>query len=287
MNLELVPMLIVTLLLILGGDVDVDTAQLLLRGDHSVTDHQGALIVGDASVTVPADARAPGPIYVIGGKTRIEGAVAGDVRQLAGTLVVADGAIVGGELQRIGGVQTIADTAEIARRSTVEVTTPAGGSVLGYGPSVLVTLLLAFVAARRARRNPTALTNLRGAVTDHPLISLTIGALVAVTGLSLFVFMAFTLVLLPVSILGLLAGLVVTAYGVIAWGSVVAQLLPTARDGLAAGAGVAVVMVLLHLVGHIPVVGDLVGLAALLTGIGAVMITYFGLQEFRPVTLPA
>lgn len=287
MNLELVPMLIVTLLLILGGDVDVDTAQLLLRGDHSVTDHQGALIVGDASVTVPAGARAPGPIYVIGGKTRIEGAVAGDVRQLAGTLVVADGAIIGGELQRIGGVQTIADTAEIARRSTVEVTTPAGGSVLGYGPSVLVTLLLAFVAARRARRNPTALTNLRGAVTDHPLISLTIGALVAVTGLSLFVFMAFTLVLLPVSILGLLAGLVVTAYGVIAWGSVVAQLLPTAHDGLAAAAGVAVVMVLLHLVGHIPVVGDLVGLAALLTGIGAVMITYFGLQEFRPVTLPA
>lgn len=287
MNLELVPMLIVTLLLILGGDVDVDTAQLLLRGDHSVTDHQGALIVGDASVTVPAGARVPGPIYVIGGKTRIEGAVAGDVRQLAGTLVVADGAIIGGELQRIGGVQTIADTAEIARRSTVEVTTPAGGSVLGYGPSVLVTLLLAFVAARRARRNPTALTNLRGAVTDHPLISLTIGALVAVTGLSLFVFMAFTLVLLPVSILGLLAGLVVTAYGVIAWGSVVAQLLPTAHDGLAAAAGVAVVMVLLHLVGHIPVVGDLVGLAALLTGIGAVMITYFGLQEFRPVTLPA
>lgn len=287
MNLELVPMLIVTLLLILGGDVDVDTAQLLLRGDHSVTDHQGALIVGDASVTVPAGARVPGPIYVIGGKTRIEGAVAGDVRQLAGTLVVADGAIIGGELQRIGGVQTIADTAEIARRSTVEVTTPAGGSVLGYGPSVLVTLLLAFVAARRARRNPTALTNLRGAVTDHPLISLTIGALVAVTGLSLFVFMAFTLVLLPVSILGLLAGLVVTAYGVIAWGSVLAPLLPTAHEGLAAGAGVAVVMVLLHLVGHIPVVGDLVGLAALLTGIGAVMITYFGLQEFRPVTLPA
>jgi len=287
MNLELVPMLIVTLLLILGGDVDVDTAQLLLRGDHSVTDHQGALIVGDASVTVPADARAPGPIYVIGGKTRIEGAVAGDVRQLAGTLVVADGAIVGGELQRIGGVQTIADTAEIARRSTVEVATPAGGSVLGYGPSVLVTLLLAFVAARRARRNPTALTNLRGAVTEHPLISLTIGALVAVTGLSLFVFMAFTLVLLPVSILGLLAGLVVTAYGVIAWGSVVARLLPTARDGLGAGAGVAVVMVLLHLVGYVPIVGDLVGLAVLLTGIGAVMITYFGLQEFRPVTLPA
>jgi hypothetical protein len=287
MNLELVPMLIVTLLLILGGDVDVDTAQLLLRGDHSVTDHQGALIVGDASVTVPADARAPGPIYVIGGRTRIEGAVAGDVRQLAGTLVVADGAIVGGELQRIGGVQTIADTAEIARRSTVEVATPAGGSVLGYGPSVLVTLLLAFVAARRARRNPTALTNLRGAVTEHPLISLTIGALVAVTGLSLFVFMAFTLVLLPVSILGLLAGLVVTAYGVIAWGSVVARLLPTARDGLGAGAGVAVVMVLLHLVGYVPIVGDLVGLAVLLTGIGAVMITYFGLQEFRPVTLPA
>jgi hypothetical protein len=286
MNLELVPMLIVTLLLILGGDVDVDTAQLLLRGDHSVTDHQGALIVGDAWVTVPADARAPGPIYVIGGKTRIEGAVAGDVRQLAGTLVVADGAIVGGELQRIGGVQTIADTAEIARRSTVEVATPAGGSVLGYGPSVLVTLLLAFVAARRARRNPTALTNLRGAVTEHPLISLTIGALVAVTGLSLFVFMAFTLVLLPVSILGLLAGLVVTGYGIVAWGTLVAPRIPTTRGGLAAGAGVAVVMVALELAGGVPVLGDLLVIGVLLTGIGAVMVTYFGLQEYRPVTLP-
>ena len=286
MNLELVPMLIMTLLLILGGDADVDTAQLLLRGRHTVSDHAGALIVGDASVTVPAGAHAPGPIYLIGGRTRIDGAVAGDVRQLAGTLVVTDGAAIGGELQRIGGTQEVAATAAIGRRSTVELPTPERTSIASYIPWALVTGLLALVAARRARRNPTALTNMRRAVAEHPVISLTVGALVTVTGLSLFVFMAFTLVLLPVSILGLLAGLVITGYGIIAWGTLIAPRIPTTRGGLAAGAGVAVVMVMLELAGGVPVLGDLLVMGVLLTGIGAVMVTYFGLQEYRPVTLP-
>ena len=38
--------------------------------------------------------------------------------------------------------------------------------------------------------------------------------------------------------------------------------------------------------GIIPILGDLIAAGLLLIGLGAVKLTYFGLQEFEPVTLP-
>jgi len=45
-------------------------------------------------------------------------------------------------------------------------------------------------------------------------------------------------------------------------------------------------MVLLQVIGVIPILGDLIAGGLLLTGLGAVVLTYFGLQEFEPVSLP-
>lgn len=76
------------------------------------------------------------------------------------------------------------------------------------------------------------------------------------------------------------------AYGIIALGYLVGQQLNTSRVGLATGLGVVAVMVLLQVIGVIPILGDLIGGGLLLTGLGAVVLTYFGLQEFEPVSLP-
>lgn len=157
MNLELIPLLIVALLMISAGGAEVETAELVLGGDHEITDHRGALIVGDATVTVPDDAEVSGPIYVIGGEFRVRGT--GDVTQLSGALVVEDGAAIDGELLHVAGSERLADEARIGERTTVEVTPAEADPVASYVPSVLMTLVLALAGSWIARKRPRLLNN--------------------------------------------------------------------------------------------------------------------------------
>lgn len=286
MNLELIPLLIIALLMISAGGADVETTEFVIEGDHEMTEHRGALIIGDATVTVPADEAISGPVYVIGGEFRVQGTVDGDVTQLSGSLVVEDGATIGGELQHIGGSEELSDEAAITERTTVVLESAEPGPIAAYAPFVLTTLILALVGAVLSRKYKALLDNIGAATRDHPLISLTVGALLSVTFLSVFVFMAFTLILLPVSILGLLIGVLTISYGIIALGYLVGQRLDIPRVGLATGLGVVAVMVLLQGIGVIPILGDLIAGGLLLIGLGAVVLTYFGLQEFEPVSLP-
>jgi hypothetical protein len=282
-SLDLIPMLLLSLLLMTVGG-DVRTVELVLGGDHEVA-AGGGLIVGDGDVTVPADASIGGPVHLLGGTSRIAGTVEGDVTLLAGRLVVTDGARITGTLQHVGGLLAVEPGAMLGRMTTLDVT-PAdrglGGRLVPVG---LLAGLLGLVAARRARRRPGSLEHLRSAVEDHPVISLTVGALVSVSFLSLFVFMAFTLVLLPVSIVGLATGLVLVGYGIVALGTVVAARLPLRRADVAAAVGVAVVVALLWVAGFVPVVGTIAAGALVLTGLGSVLLTYLGLKEFMPATI--
>ncbi len=286
MNVELIPLLIVVLLMISAGGVDVETTEVVIEGDHEFTEHRGALIVGDATVTIPADETISGPVYVIGGEFRLQGTVDGDVTQLSGSLVVEDGGMIGGELQHIGGNEAVADGATIGERSIVEFVPAEPDSIAAYTPVILTTLVLALAGAWLARTRRAVLATVGSAARDHPVITLTVGALLAVTFLAVFVFMAFTLVLLPVSILGLVVGMLTIAYGVIALGYLVGQQLETPRVGLATALGVVAIMAFLQVIGVVPILGDLIVAGLLLIGLGAVVLTYFGLQEFEPVTLP-
>lgn len=285
MNLDFLAMLVLSLLLLSGGE-DVQTAEVVFAGEHEVTAHRGALIVGDAEVTVPAGVEVPGPIHVLGGEMRIDGLVDGDVTQLGGRLIVADGATITGHLREIGGTLIVSPGAVIDRRSSLALVPTPAHPVQRILPVALLTALLAAVGGWRTRRSPRSLENLRRAVTRHPVVSVTVGGLMTVTFLALFVFMAFTLILLPVSLLGLAVGLLMVGYGVVALGGVVARYLPIEPPGWAVAAGVVIVMVLFQILGLIPLLGDLILGGLLLAGLGAVVLTYFGLREFTPVRLP-
>lgn len=282
MNPELIPLLIIALLMISAGGAEVETAEIVMQGSHDMTEHRGALIVGDATVTVPADAEISGPVYVIGGEVRVRGTVTGDVTQISGSLVAEDGAVVGGQLQHIGGTEEFADGAVVEERSTVDLAPSEPGPIATYAPVVLTTLVLALAGAWLSRRRPKLLENVGVAAREHSLVSLTVGGLLSVTFLSVFVFMAFTLVLIPVSLLGLFVGALTIAYGVVSLGYLVGRRLDTSRTGLATSVGVVAVVALLQVLGMVPFVGDIVAVAVLVTGLGAVVLTYFGLQRFEP-----
>lgn len=286
MNLELIPLLIIALLMISAGGAEVETAELVMEGDHDITDHRGALIVGDATVTVPVDTEVSGPIYVIGGELRVQGSITGDVTQLSGTLAVEDGAAIDGQLLHVAGTERLADGARIGERTTADVTPTERGPVATYLPSVLLTLLLALVGGWMGRKRPALLNNVGTAAREYTVVSLTVGALLFVTFLAVFVFMAFTLVLIPVSLLGLLVGMLAIAYGVLAWGYLLGAQLETDRADFATAVGVVAVMIVLQVLGFVPLIGELVAIGILLTGLGAVVVTYFGLSQFEPAILP-
>lgn len=285
MNLALIPLLIAALLMASTGR-QLETVELVLTGEHQITEHRGGLVVADAQVVIPSEEQVAGPIYVIGGELVVAGRISTDVVQLAGTVAVVPGAEIAGELQHIGGTQEVSASSQIGRRTSLAASPAGGNPIIGIGWLVLLTLILAWVGRRLSRRRISALQNVAGAISRHPIITLTVGTLLTLTFLSVFVFMAFTLILLPVAIVGLLAGAATVAYGLIAWGALIGGRLPVHRKDLSTALGVVVAMAALQLLARIPVVGDLIALAVLLTGIGAVTVTYFGVADFKPEIMP-
>lgn len=285
MNLALIPLLIAALLMASTGP-QVETVELVLTGEHQITEHRGALVVADAQVVIPSDEQVSGPIYVIGGELVVAGRISTDVIQLAGTVAVEPGAEIAGELQHIGGTQEVSASSQIGRRTSLDANPAGGNPIVRIAWLVLLTLILAWVGRRLSRRRISALQNVAGAISSHPIITLTVGTLLTLTFLSVFVFMAFTLILLPVAIVGLLAGAATVAYGFIAWGALIGGRLPVHRQDLSTALGVVVAMAALQLLALIPIVGDLIALAILLTGAGAVTVTYFGVADFQPEVMP-
>lgn len=284
---EVIPLLVVVLLLLGAQGGDVDAVAVTLDGDRTVTAVEDVLVVGGGTVDVPAGERVNGSLYVVGGDARVAGTVDGDVVQLAGNLTVAGSATVTGELQLYAGRWSVAPGATVGRRTAVEDVVPAEPSpVRAASTLALRALALALAGWVLARRDPALLANVGAAVTDHPVVSATVGLLAGATGVALVVFMAITLLLLPVSVLGVVVGFVVVSYAYVVFGYLLGRRLPVGRVDLASAAGVVAVVLAVEALGRIPVVGALVELGLVVTGAGAVLLTYFGLQRFEPVALP-
>ncbi|MGM0385627.1 MAG: hypothetical protein ACQERF_06580, partial [Actinomycetota bacterium] len=288
MNLATIPLLIAALFMLGSGGTPPGTVQLVLSGQStlagataSAEPHSGAVIVADADAHVPADAELEGPIHVIGGELTVDGHVAGDIVQLAGTVVVGEDATIAGELRHIAGTLEVDPAADVARRTTVTVTSDDGGGLATYLPLAVSTLLLALLGGWLARTRPRLLGNVADAVTSHPVIVLTVGVLLGLTGIALIVFMGFTLVLLPVALVAMAGGALALAAGTLGLGHAVGRRIPGVTPAAGNALGVIATVVALQVVGLIPVVGGLVAIAVLLAGLGATILTYFGLARFE------
>lgn len=286
--IELIPLLVVVLLLVGVGGGPVESMEVVTDGTHVVTAVPDVYVVGGGEVTVPADASVTGDVYVIGGTATVAGTIDGDVTQLSGNLTFASSAVVTGDTQYFAGSLDVDDGAALSSVTTAETlaaqsSSPARGLVF----LAAQTLALALAGAFLARRFEFALATAGEAVTAHPVVSGVVGLLVAATALALVVFMAATIILLPVSVLGVGVGVLTVAYGYVVYGYLVGQRLPIERPDVASAVGVVVFSAAVELVGAVPFVGTAVQLGLLVVGVGAVLVTYFGLKRFEPVALPA
>ena len=283
---EAIPLLIVVLLIISIGGGDVQEMSVTFQGDNTVDSLADVHVVAGGNRTVPGDATVDGDVYVIGGTAAIDGTVDGDVTLLNGNLSVRDGATVTGAIQTYSGSVAISSDASVGRVSQFEAPAPSSSPAQRIGAFLLQFLVLGAFGWWLVERHPLVIENVGAAITEHALVNAVVGSLGATTLLVLFVYMAFTLILLPVALVGLFAEFLVILYGQAVFGYLIGTRLPIERDGVATLAGIAVFLLVVELLGLVPYLGGIAQLTVAVVGFGAVLNTYFGLQRFDPVTIP-
>lgn len=282
---ELIPLLVLVLALLGASGATPATMDVVFEGTHDLDAPADVVAVGGGDVTVPANATIQSEVFVIGGNLTIAGTVDGAVRVFAGSAEVRSGGTVTGELQTVSGEVSVAPGATVERRTSIPAPTPSTPAER-VGALVLQLLVGGTIIGLVAHRHPAALENVGAAMTDHALVSGVVGALAGLTLLVLFVYMAFTLLLLPVSLFGILGEVLLVGYAFLCWGAVVGRRLPIERPGLAAPAGFALLLVGLELVGFVPILDVVVTGALAAVGLGALLVSYVGLRRFQPAEIP-
>jgi hypothetical protein len=278
-------LVVAALLLAAGSGADVSTMSVVLDGEHTYETADALVVVG-GTATVPADGEVS-TVFVADGTVRVAGRVTGDVTVLGGRAVLESGSVVGGDLDDVGNGATVEPGATIeGQRSTgvpeaETATSPVGG--------VVVSLLLAGVSALFARRAPRLPETVGEAARRHPVVCAVVGSLVASLLLVLFVAMAFTVVLLPMSLAGLVFGALVVGYTAVAYGHLLGSVIESRVLGgypaLAAAVGTLAYVAFLTALNAVPLVGGTVAMLLTLVGFGATFVTYFGLAPYEPPTL--
>lgn len=284
MRPETVPILLVALLL-LSTQPGVESFTTVVGGTQEIDATGDAVLLVDGTVVVPEGETGDTSLYVLDGRARIEGTLRGDLVQLAGTVAVPSSGSVTGDFDAYSGEQTIAEGASVRLDRVAEPFIQQRSPAERAGLFALQALGLALVAFLAGRRWSDLLSTVGHSIRHHPVVSGTVGLLATVTLLALFVFMAFTIILLPVSVLGLIGGALVVLYAYVSVGYLLGERLPIDRPGRATAVGAVAFLLATELLGLVPLIGGLVPVAVLLVAVGAVVITYFGLREFHPPTL--
>lgn len=279
-------------LLLVGCDEGIYSATLIFDGEHQFV--AGTRLPGDVymragTAELTAGAHVAGTVYIIGGTLQIDGDVSGDVAVLDGQVTFGPQAHIGGDLRLGGGTVTQAPTAVVQGEIIhnpfpvpVENLAPTAswGDWLRLSGSAL---LLALLGGLWAHKQPQPLLHVGQTAVGHWLVAGATGLLVLLILPILLVLMAFTIILLPLVLI--LSGLILLlwGYGIMALGSQLGTWLfrlsgwPLHQGWVTFGG-----TLLLMLLFYVPLVGDLVvGITAVL-GMGALLLTRFGLRPYTP-----
>ncbi len=290
-------LLIIFLTLLLGGcgEDGIFSAKLVLGGDLLIPSGQverSDIFLADGSVTIEPGGQVDGDIYQFLGLLVVGGVVDGNISQYNGELRLGSAARINGDLLLGGGVfsgdsgtsvQGQVLHSEIAAPSPRDWIEAFSRRRLGW--AVGESLLLACLGALGSWIFPRPLSRLGDAIWRNTLTSAAMGLLVGLVGVSLLVQMAFTILLIPVSMLGLLAGAAAVIFGWLGFGSLLGaglsrRLRIKLHPSLSAGLGTGLFMLLVNFASVLPYLGGLLALTSVLIGLGAVFLTRFGLRRF-------
>ena len=293
-----------------GGRVIFGSNFTLKSGDE----FNGDLVVFGGNVTVEQGADLNGDLVVFGGTVSANGNVQGDVVVIGGQVKLEEEALVGGDVVTIGGQVQQAEGAtvkgEVVNNVAPEIQLPNGSMSPSVNPpSVPIppvinlhfnpfweasrvfgsALIVAFLGVLTALFFQKQLDHASQAVVRQPLMTTSIGLLTIVV----MIIAAFTIILLPVVLLGLIPLAFAWLFGIISMGQEVGDRFARAikqnwTPVVTTGVGT---FVLVFIVASIQSLNSLAPFLACVTwvfpvligllAIGAVVVTRFGTRSVQ------
>ena len=278
---------------IVGGNFTLDDGEVL---------NEDLMIVGGL-VSLEHGSTLNGDILMVGGSLEVAGEVNGEVTVAGGSLDIRGTAVIDGDLNAAGVSLQRDPGSIITGEITTEqdgpfIITPGGVEVPRFGMAMdpsfsflgytLRAILWALVAMLLALFLPNQLRNVAQTAVSHPLITGSLGLLTAVVLPLVLVVLALTILMIPVSLMGVLMLAIAWAYGLIALGSELGNRFAGIFNGqwhpaLAAGAGTFLLMLVLNgIEAAIPCLGWGPKLIVSMIGLGAVLLTRGGMQLYSP-----
>jgi hypothetical protein len=260
------------------------------------------LIIG-GSVNLLSGSTINGTIFVIGGSLNAAGTVNGDIIVLGGTSNLANTLILNGDLTTAGASMNRDPAAQINGQIHTGESTPflilPGGMRLpnltsNFNPvlhvvSFFVRLFLwALVAMVVAMFIPDHLIRTSQTALSQPLISGGLGLLTIIIVPTILILLAITICLIPFAIIGAFLMAIAWAFGLIALGLEVGKRISAMfkqdwHPAISAGLGTLALMLVLNgLDSFIPCIGWIPKVLVGLLGLGAVLLTQFGMKPYTP-----
>jgi hypothetical protein len=287
------------LLLLTGcSDQPVLTGTLINGGSYRVAAGEtraSQVLLASGELAVEAGGVLDGSIVLVEGSARLDGRVSGDVIMLGGQLDIGPQAELAGDLRHGGGSLRRDPNARLEGdfNQGMQIPELLSAQLLPNirPPSVwerllrpLALCLLAFVALRY---RPVPFSRMARAAGSHWFVCLSLGVLSGVAALALLVMMAFTILLIPVALFGLvLLGAAVVAgwfaYGVLL-GRGLERISGERLKPLPARVlGIYLLLVALNFLPDLPLLGGTLALLVSAAGLGAVLLTRAGSRDFVP-----
>ena len=293
--------------------------KLVLGGIYSLKSGEtlnGNLIVLGGMATLQEGSRVNGDVLVAGGTLDASGTVNGNVYATGGLVTLNESAIVTGDVTTLGAHLERSPQAQVQgslntnNPESFQLTIPGGiriprmpftlfsinpfarlffGGIKLFG-TAFVWAILAFFVVLLA---PKATKRVAETVVSQPLLSGGVGFLTVIAFPLLMVMLVFTIILIPVSILGLILLWVVWMYGTIAVGTEVGERIAVLFKAdwaipVSAGLGTFLLILLVNTVDiAIPCVGWVPRFIVAFLGIGAALLTRFGSQAYPPAAVSA
>jgi hypothetical protein len=266
----------------------------------------GDLIVFGGNVTLEVDSEVAGDVIVMGGNLVASGQVDGSVSCIGGNVTLNDTAVVDGDVTVAGGANLDrAEGSEIdgdvhsGRAGPFDFSFPRRGYVPGIRMSItpladalwflFQTFFWAGLAVLLVMFLPNHVERTANAAISQPLVTGGVGLLTLIVAIFLLPILAITIILLPASLLGALLLAVAWLFGMAALGLEVGRRLERQfrqEWPLAVSAGIGTFVFVLVIFGIskiVPCIGWAFPVIAGLVGIGAVLLTRFGVLVYPPM----
>jgi hypothetical protein len=284
--------------LFMGAGFNPPARGILFRESLTLPPQETAV---ESTITFEKGSIFNGNLILIGSTLEASGSITGDVASLDSQVHLEETAVLFGNFVNLGSEPALESGARITgTRQTIEgfswmpsqaageAPQPDGGGVNPwYELSVILFRIFLFsaVAILIVLLLPGPVEQVARTIIVKPAVSFLIGLLTMMAAAALFLLLALTICLSPISVLGSIILLVAVLLGWVAMGKeigmrVCGALGLKAHPAVMAGVGTAILTLVASSLGYIPLAGGILLLLVMSFGLGAVVLTRFGGKNY-------